>query len=240
MMIKKTAIAMVLATTVLFACGAGGKTEAAAETAPAGSAGTSGDPDASYAFGVFMGTDLKQFGSLAIDYDQFLQGFKDSLEGRDSRLSDEEAYTLIQIAITEAMSRQAADNLRQESEFFAANGQKSGVFTTASGLQYEVITEGDGPRPGISDTVSVNYEGTFLDGKTFDNSFDRGTPVEFPLTQVIPGWAEGIQLMRTGSTYRLFIPSALAYGPQGAGQGAIPPNSVLIFRVELLAINPQP
>jgi FKBP-type peptidyl-prolyl cis-trans isomerase FkpA len=238
MMIKKTAIAMVLAATVLFACNAGGKTEAADGTTPAGSAG--GDPDASYAFGVFMGKDLKQFGSLALDYDQFLEGFKDSLEGRESRIPDEEAYTLIQIAITEAMTRQADDNRRQETEFFAANGQKSGVFSTASGLQYEVITEGDGPRPGINDTVSVNYEGTFLDGTTFDNSYDRGEPVEFPLNGVISGWAEGIQLMRTGSTYRLFIPSALGYGEQGAGQGAIPPNAALIFRVELLSINPNP
>jgi FKBP-type peptidyl-prolyl cis-trans isomerase len=119
--------------------------------------------------------------------------------------------------------------------FLEANGKKPDVTTTASGLQYKVITPGSGPHPTASDTVKVHYKGTFLDGKTFDSSYDRGEPISFPLRGVIPGWTEGVQLMPVGSTYEFYIPSNLAYGERGAG-GVIPPNSTLIFVVELLAI----
>ena len=119
--------------------------------------------------------------------------------------------------------------------FLEANGKKEDVTTTASGLQYKVIQPGSGPRPKATDTVNVHYKGTFLDGKTFDSSYDRGQPISFPLNGVIAGWTEGVQLMPVGATYEFYIPSHLAYGERGAG-GVIPPNSTLIFVVELLGI----
>jgi FKBP-type peptidyl-prolyl cis-trans isomerase len=119
--------------------------------------------------------------------------------------------------------------------FLEANGKKEGVTTTASGLQYKVIQAGTGPQPKATDTVNVHYKGTFLDGKTFDSSYDRGQPISFPLNGVIAGWTEGVQLMSVGATYEFYIPSHLAYGERGAG-GVIPPNSTLIFVVELLGI----
>lgn len=120
--------------------------------------------------------------------------------------------------------------------FLAQNAQEPGVMTTASGLQYKVITEGSGARPTATDTVTVHYRGTLIDGTEFDSSYSRGEPISFPLNGVIAGWTEGLQLMTVGSKYMLYIPSELGYGAQGAG-AAIPPNSTLIFEVELLAIN---
>jgi len=119
--------------------------------------------------------------------------------------------------------------------FLEANGKKADVVTTASSLQYKVITAGNGPRPKATDTVNVHYKGTFLDGKTFDSSYDRGEPISFRLNQVIAGWTEGVQLMPVGAKYEFYIPSHLAYGERGAG-GVIPPNATLIFVVELLGI----
>jgi len=120
-------------------------------------------------------------------------------------------------------------------QFLEANAKKEGVSTTASGLQYKVITAGDGARPTATDTVKVHYRGTFIDGKTFDSSYDRGEPISFPLNRVIKGWTEGVQLMSVGSTYEFYIPYTLAYGENGAG-GVIPPYATLIFQVELLGI----
>jgi len=119
--------------------------------------------------------------------------------------------------------------------YLAANKGKPGVHTTVSGLQYEILTDGTGPKPLPGDTVRVHYEGRLLDGTVFDSSIARGTPAEFPLRQVIPGWTEGVQLMPVGSKYRFTVPSDLAYGPSGAG-GVIPPNAVLVFDIELLGI----
>lgn len=119
--------------------------------------------------------------------------------------------------------------------FLDENGKKEGVTITASGLQYKVIKAGNGAHPKATDKVKVHYKGTFLDGKTFDSSYDRGEPISFALNQVIAGWTEGVQLMPVGATYEFYIPSNLAYGERGAG-GVIPPNSTLIFVVELLGI----
>jgi FKBP-type peptidyl-prolyl cis-trans isomerase FkpA len=234
-MINKIVVTLLLFTGVVFACSAEGMADrkvkaAAANTAPADTA----DADTSYAFGVALGSDFKQAG-LHFDYDALISGFRDSLEGKETRISMEEAIPLIQTAMREAMTRQTAENRQKGLDFLAENGKKTGIVTTASGLQYELISSGSGPKPRASDTVSVHYEGTLLDGSVFDSSYERGEPAEFPLDQVIPGWTEGLQLMDVGSTYRLFIPSDLAYGEQGAGN-FIPPNSTLIFKVELLGI----
>ena len=119
--------------------------------------------------------------------------------------------------------------------FLAANAKKEGVVTTATGLQYKVLENGTGAKPKATDTVNVHYRGTFIDGKTFDSSYDRGEPISFPLNRVIPGWTEGVQLMPVGSKYEFYIPYQLAYGERGAG-GAIPGYATLIFLVELLGI----
>ena len=127
----------------------------------------------------------------------------------------------------------AADPAAQA--YLSAHKDKPGVHTTASGLQYEILTEGSGPKPSAADTVTVHYEGRLLDGTVFDSSIARGTPASFPLGQVIPGWTEGVALMPVGSTYRFTIPPELGYGAHGAG-GVIPPNAVLVFEVQLLGI----
>jgi FKBP-type peptidyl-prolyl cis-trans isomerase FkpA len=234
-MLKKTAFVILLATIVLFACNAGGKTDkssAPAETAV--NTGSPADEDTSYAFGMALGSDLKQTG-LQFNYDAFTQGFKDCMEGKETRISMDNAIQIIQTAFMAAMTKQAEENRARETQFLEENGKKNGIQTTASGLQYEAMIQGNGAKPTASDTVSVHYEGTLIDGTVFDSSYVRGEPSQFPLGGVIPGWTEGIQLMNVGSTYRLYLPSALAYGEEGAGN-SIPPNSVLIFKVELLSI----
>lgn len=120
-------------------------------------------------------------------------------------------------------------------KFLEENAKKEGIQTTASGLQYEVLLAGDGPKPGAANTVEVHYEGRLIDGKVFDSSYQRKQTISFPLNRVIPGWTEGLQLMPTGSKYRLYIPSELGYGARGAG-GDIPPHAALIFDVELISI----
>ncbi|HPE89378.1 MAG TPA: FKBP-type peptidyl-prolyl cis-trans isomerase [Spirochaetales bacterium] len=192
--------------------------------------------DASYAFGLAIGTSLKDTG-VELDYDEFLKGMKDYIEDREQRMSMEDAQMTIQSAIMQAMQAIAVRNSEAEAAFLAENGKKTGVTTTASGLQYEVIKLGTGPKPIESDTVRVDYVGTFLDGKEFDSSINAGEPVVFPVAMVIPGWVEGLQLMPVGSKYKFYIPSALAYGEQGS-QGGIEPNKTLVFEVELLGIEP--
>jgi FKBP-type peptidyl-prolyl cis-trans isomerase FkpA len=193
--------------------------------------------DTSYAFGFVIGGDLKTTG-MEFDYAAFSRGLRDAMEGGDSRFSMEEAIEKVQATFQAAMEKKAAESQAGEARYLSENGQKDGVVTTESGLQYEVITEGEGEKPGAHDTVKVNYEGTLTDGRVFDSSWERGEPVELPIDAVIPGWSEGVQIMTVGSTYRFFIPSSLAYGSQGAGQ-IIPPYSTLIFKVELLEILPK-
>jgi FKBP-type peptidyl-prolyl cis-trans isomerase FkpA len=138
-------------------------------------------------------------------------------------------------AYSEIQAKKTEENKQNETEFLAQNSIKEGIFTTESGLQYEIIMEGRGPKPSPEDVVRVHYEGTLLDGTVFDSSYSRGEPVEFALSGVIPGWSEGLQLMNEGASYRLFIPSELGYGPWGAGQ-TIPPYATLTFKVDLISI----
>ena len=138
------------------------------------------------------------------------------------------------------MMADAKNNLEAGQKFFAENGKKPGVKTTASGLQYQVLTEGKGAKPKSGEVVRVHYKGALLDGKTFDSSYDRGQPVVFPMDQVVPGWQEGLQLMPVGSKYKLWIPGNLGYGDKGTPGGPIPPNATLVFDVELIDIVKNP
>lgn len=192
-----------------------------------------GDSDISYAFGMVIGSDLKQTG-LEFDYPSFDRGLRDAMDGSGTRFSMEDAIRIMQSAYMEAMAEQAEINRQDEIVFLEENRRKQGVVVTESGLRYEVISEGTGRKPLGDDTVRVHYEGSFIDGTVFDSSYSRGEPAEFPLDQVIPGWSEGLQLMSVGGAYRLYIPSSLAYGADGSGD--IPPYATLVFKVELLAI----
>jgi FKBP-type peptidyl-prolyl cis-trans isomerase len=188
--------------------------------------------DLSYAFGMAIGSDMKQSG-LEFNYTAFTRGFREMMEGGETRFTMDEAVERVQTAFRAAMAEQAEYNRLREAEFLAENGKRPGIITTASGLQYEVLTEGTGEYPGPDDIVKVHYRGALIDGIVFDSTYERGEPAEFPLEGVIPGWSEGIRLMKTGGKSRFYIPSKLAYGVQGAGS-AIPPNAVIIFEVELL------
>ena len=196
------------------------------------------DKDTSYAFGMFMAQVCSEMMGLRdahFDYNAFMEGFKAFIEEEETRISWDTAMEKINAAFEQAKAVSDEKNRLEGEAYLAENGARSGVLITASGLQYEVISQGSGEKPGIEDTVLVHYEGTFINGNIFDSSYRNGSPREIPVNKVIPGWSEGLQLMNVGSTYRFVIPSDLAYGPNGAGD-VIPPNSALIFKVELLSI----
>jgi len=191
----------------------------------------------SYAFGMMVGNDLKQAG-LEMDYTAFMEGLRSAMEERQTVMDKDEALEIVQNAFESTMRKQSAELQAKENAFLAENALRPGINITDSGLQYEVISEGDGPKPTVNDMVRVHYEGTLANGTVFDSSYERNEPEEIPLNMVIPGWAEGIMLMNVGSKFRIFIPSSMAYGERGAGQ-IIPPYSTLIFTVDLLDIVPE-
>jgi len=196
----------------------------------------------SYSLGIILGERIQNdFGDL--DPNFVLEGLKDSKDPNSWKLDRpainqavQDAQTRIRAQQEQQVEAMAEANLKSGEAFLAENAKKDGVTVTASGLQYRVITEGAGDAPKATDTVKVHYEGRLISGDIFDSSIARGEPVSFPLNGVIPGWSEGVQLMKVGSKFEFTIPSALAYGPSGTGP--IPPNSVLVFDVELLEINP--
>jgi FKBP-type peptidyl-prolyl cis-trans isomerase len=188
----------------------------------------------SYAFGMTVGGDLKQAG-LEMDYSAFTEGLKNAMEQGPTLLNQNEALEIVQTAFENAMMKQAAELREKEENFLTKNAQNEGVLSNPSGLQYTVLVKGDGPKPSADDIVRVHYEGALIDGTVFDSSYHLEGGEEIPLDMVIPGWAEGIQLMNVGSKYRVYIPSHLAYGERGAGQ-IIPPYSTLVFTIELLEI----
>jgi len=191
----------------------------------------------SYTIGYQMGLSLQRPG-MELNQDVLMQALSDALNGVDPKLSrqDMDAAIAAQRAKLEGERQEkAAGNLAKGQAFLEENGQRDEVSVTDSGLQYEVLSEGDGPQPTESDTVVVHYEGTTIDGTVFDSSYERDNPATLPLNGVIQGWQEGLQLMKEGAKYKLYIPAQLAYGEQGAG-GRIGPNEALIFEVELLEI----
>jgi FKBP-type peptidyl-prolyl cis-trans isomerase FklB len=215
----------------------------AAKPATAAGQGTLKDQKAktSYALGMNLAHTVK---TQPLDLDQaaFVQGIKDVLAGGKTLMSDDEMAAALAVLETE-MKAKAAEEAKKLGEankvegpaFLAANKTKPGVVTLPSGLQYKIITAGTGPKPTTTDTVLCNYRGTLINGKEFDSSYKRGQPLSFPVTRVIKGWTEALQLMPVGSKWQLFIPSDLAYGERGAGAD-IGPNATLIFEVELISI----
>ena len=188
----------------------------------------------SYAMGVSIASFYKEQGITNINTSILSQAIKDVLSGKKLRLDEATCNSTMNAAMTKAQEGKSKGNLEQGAAFLAQNKTKPGVKTTASGLQYEVVTEGTGAKPGPTDSVTVNYKGTLLNGTEFDNSYTRGAPITFPLNRVIAGWTEGLQLMTVGSKYKFYIPHTLAYGTYD--NGPIPGGSTLIFEVDLLDV----
>ena len=196
----------------------------------------------SYALGLGIGHQLLQMNAEGLNIDDFAQAIKDVITGGELKMKDAEAQQIVQQFFAEQEAIQQAANAEkgkaaktEGEQFLAENAKKEGVKTTASGLQYQVLREGNGKQPKATDQVECHYEGTLIDGTKFDSSYDRGQTATFPLNQVIAGWTEGLQLMHEGAKYRFFIPYQLAYGERGAG-ASIPPYAALIFDVELVAV----
>ena len=196
----------------------------------------------SYALGLSMGNNFRSSGIEKINVKDFADGVAAVFSGETPKMTYDEAKEEIRKFFTEMEERQKAEaakmgevNAKAGENFLAENAKRPEVKTTATGLQYEIVKEGDGPTPTRGDRVTVHYTGKLIDGTVFDSSVERGEPATFGVTQVIPGWVEALQMMKTGSQWRLYIPSKLAYGPNGAG-GVIGPNATLIFDVELIKI----
>ena len=190
----------------------------------------------SYSFGVSIGNNLKTNALDSLDVDMLAKGMKDVFAGK-TVITQEAADLKINGYMAGKEKVKGEANVKKGQEFLEANKSKPGVTVTPSGLQYVIMKAGTGPKPGLNDKVSCHYHGTLIDGTVFDSSVDRGQPASFPVSGVIPGWTEALQMMPVGSKWKLFLPSNLAYGERGAG-GKIGPNSVLVFEVELLAIEP--
>ncbi|MDD8016922.1 MAG: FKBP-type peptidyl-prolyl cis-trans isomerase [Bacteroidota bacterium] len=195
----------------------------------------------SYSIGLDIGTTLQRQ-DIAIEPDAFVQGIKDAADSSSKKLMTEEQIRTTMMAFQQKMMEKAQAKMQERSAkakkegeaFLAANKTKPGVVTTASGLQYRVVSAANGKKPKASDKVKVHYRGTLVDGTEFDNSYKRGEAIVLPVSGVIPGWTEALQLMPVGSKWQVFVPAALGYGDRPAG--SIPPGSVLIFEVELLGI----
>ena len=196
----------------------------------------------SYALGIGIGSQLAGMGAKELNIDDFAQAIKDVISGSELKVDNAEAQTLVQNFFQEQEAKQQAATAEAGKAakaageaFLAENGKKDGVVTLPSGLQYQVLKEGDGKKPSATDQVVCHYEGTLIDGTVFDSSYQRNQPATFGLNQVIAGWTEGVQLMQEGAKYRFFIPYNLAYGERGAGT-QIPPFAALVFDVELIEV----
>ena len=196
----------------------------------------------SYSFGLAIGTQLMDMGAEAINVEDFSQALKDVFTGQPLAVKPEEAQNMVssflheqEIAKRKEMEEKGLKARSEGESFLRDNGKRPGIITTASGLQYEILEEGNGKHPKATDSVKCHYEGRLIDGTVFDSSIRRGEPAVFPLNGVISGWTEGVQLMAEGAKYRFYIPYQLAYGTNGAGS-SIPPSAALIFDIELIAV----
>jgi len=196
----------------------------------------------SYALGLGIGHQLLQMGADDLNIDDFAAAIKDVLAGNELKVSNRDAQQIVQDYFTKkeaSLNKQRAEQGKAQKEagekYLAENAKKDGVITLPSGLQYQVLKEGNGKKPSAKDSVKCHYEGFLIDGTVFDSSIQRGEPAVFGLQQVIAGWTEGLQLMQEGAKYRFFIPYRLAYGEGGAG-ASIPPFAALVFDVELIEV----
>lgn len=189
----------------------------------------------SYALGLSIGNNFISSGISKIEISDFVKGLEDVLKEKEPQISYDEAKNVINEYFTKLQEEKSDINKKAGEEFLKINKEKAGVVTLPSGLQYQVLKMGEGPKPMATDQVKCHYEGSLIDGRIFDSSIKRGEPAVFGLNQVISGWTEALQLMPTGSKWKLFLPSQLAYGDRQAGE-LIEPNSTLIFDVELLEI----
>lgn len=191
----------------------------------------------SYALGMNVGYSYLASGISNLQVDDFAQGVKAVMEQAEPTLSIDEAKTIINdffMQLQEQINKVAGETLKKGEEFLAENAKRPGIVTLPSGLQYEILSAGTGRKPSATDRVQCHYHGTLIDGTVFDSSVQRGEPAVFGVNQVIPGWVEALQLMPEGSRWKLYIPSKLAYGERQAG--SIPPNSALVFEVELIKV----
>ncbi len=192
----------------------------------------------SYAFGVLVGTSLAET-HLSIDSNDFIAAVNDVLNKKNLLVTTEKAQEIVQAGLESAKALVSSKNAKEEQAFLETNAKKTGVVSTGSGLQYQIIKHGDGEKPKANDTVTVHYVGSLIDGTVFDSSVERDSPASFPLDGVIPGLSEGIALMQIGSKYFFYVPSKLAYGDQAPG-GKIGPNQLLVFEVELISSEDSP
>ncbi len=198
----------------------------------------------SYCIGFETGKNLKmQFSDISIP--NLLEGFNDAIHEKKPVLAEKEIHTIlstlrqqIEMQQRQYVAEIAEKNKKEGEEFLQKNKEKAGVTALSSGLQYKVVKKGQGPKPTLFDTVEVHYKGTFIDGQVFDSSYERNQPQVLPVNRMIPGWSEALQLMHVGDSWQIFVPYYLAYGEHGYGPH-IPPNTTLVFELELLAINPQ-
>ena len=190
----------------------------------------------SYSLGVDIANSFKDNGIEGIDVSLLAAGYMQVMDGDSIMISAKDAKAKMNMYYRKMQKLRVEKNSNEGKAFLEENKKKDGIVTTESGLQYKVITKGDGPIPTAENKVKVHYKGTLIDGKTFDSSYDRGKPAEFPVTGVIKGWQEALQLMPVGSKWKVYIPSDIAYGQRGNQRGGIAPNSTLIFEMELLEI----
>lgn len=191
---------------------------------------------ASYGLGVFVAMNLQSQGGDSLDLDALTAGIKDVFGGDSLKIDKQEAMTIVQEYMQNAMEQKMNKVKKESQDFLESNKKNDSVQVTASGLQYKVVKKGSGKSPGPNDNVTVHYTGKLTDGTVFDSSVERGEPATFGVSQVIPGWTEAMQLMQEGDKWILYIPSELGYGERGAG-GQIPPHAALVFEVELLKVN---
>lgn len=193
------------------------------------------DHKIAYTYGVYTAMNMESQSFNEVNQDAFVQGVMDKLNGKELKVSEDSVMSILQVFYQKQMDAAAEKEKEKGEAFLAENKNKEGIQVTESGLQYEVLVEGDGASPTIDDTIKAHYHGTLIDGTVFDSSVERDQPATFPVSGVISGWTEALQMMKVGSKWKIYLPSDLAYGKRGAGE-KIKPNAALIFEVELLEI----